>query len=172
MKTVINNFQNQKYYHHQMPCSRRGVTGLQCNSVYTRGTPEAHPRFKRQLAINKKPQTKILLNGSCMTLLSLPLLSMPCDYQPIRFLQHVMWPSTNQIPTACHMTFDQSCSFSMHVTFDQSSAASLSQPQLLWLAVIVCTVNKESCGCESSENKCTWPITLLLQLYHNHHTPR
>lgn len=63
-----------------------------------------------------------------------------CDLQPIRFLQHVMWPSTNHIPIA------------HHVTFDQSSAASFPDfhnSNLQDLQLIVCTVSNESWGHET-----------------------
>lgn len=117
-----------------------------------------HQRHTLASKGNWQLYNKILLNGSWHSF------SMLCNCQPIRFFQHFMWPSTNQISTACHVAIDQSDSYSMswpstnhipkacHVTFDQSSAASL-LPTTPTYRTCSCTVSNESCHETKNENE-------------------
>lgn len=131
-KPKVPSFTNVKW---PIPCSKRGVTGRQCNSVYTRDTP----------SLQKATGNYITVNGSWHSF------SMLCNCQPIRFFQHFMWPSTNQIPTAHHVTIEQSDSYSMscdlqpitslkHVMWPSTNQVQPHfhpQPQLIGLAVVL-----------------------------------
>ena len=120
-----------------IPCSRRGVTGRQCTSVYTRDTPLLQKATGNYITKYYLMAHDIPL-ACYVTVNQSDSFNISCDLQPIRFLQHVMWPSTNQIPTACRDL--QPITSLKHVMWPSTNQVQphfYPQPQLIGLAVVL-----------------------------------